>query len=162
MRVVSDTSPISNLAIIGRLNLLTRLHGTVIISPVVADELARLRHADGRAEIEAAIAAGWLKVESPTTTLPPLPSLHAGEMESIALAASHPGTLLLMDETEGREAARLQAISVTGAIGVLMTAKRNGWISELKPELLALRERARFFLSERIFREALTSVGETP
>jgi predicted nucleic acid-binding protein len=50
---------------------------------------------------------------------------------------------------------------VSGAVGVLISAKRNGWIPELKPELLALRAKARFFLSAKIFAEALAGVGET-
>ena len=63
MRVVSDTSPVSNLAIIGRLDLLRRLYGEVIISPSVADELSRLYHAEGRAAVVAALSAGWLKID---------------------------------------------------------------------------------------------------
>lgn len=47
MRVVSDTSPVSNLAIIGRLDLLRRLYGEVSIAPSVAEELSRLYHARG-------------------------------------------------------------------------------------------------------------------
>ena len=40
MRVVSNTSPLSNLAVIGRLELLQHRYGTVCIPPAVAQELA--------------------------------------------------------------------------------------------------------------------------
>lgn len=162
MRVVSDTSPISNLAIIGRLDFLRRLHGTVIITPAVAGELSRLRHADGRAAIEAALADGWLKIESPASPVPPIPGLDAGETESIALALAVPGTVLLIDEAEGRAAARSRGIALTGAVGVLIAARKKDWIPSLKTELLALRTQARFFLSPGFFAEALAAVGETP
>jgi predicted nucleic acid-binding protein len=51
--------------------------------------------------------------------------------------------------------------SPSGATGVLIAAKHHGLLGELKPELLALRLRARFFLSPSIFSEALASVGES-
>ena len=161
MRVVSDTSPVSNLAIIGRLDLLRRLYGEVIIPPAVAEELARLYHAEGRAAVSAALDAGWLKIAVPATPPSPILQLDAGETESIALALTEPGTLLLMDETEGRAAARSRGIVLTGAVGVLIAARRKGWIPTLKPELLALRSQARFFLAAKFFSDALGAVGET-
>ena len=56
MRAVSNTSPISNLAIIGRLNLLQRRYGTVRIPPAVAAELSALSHPAAKARITAALA----------------------------------------------------------------------------------------------------------
>jgi len=47
MRVVSNTSPLSNLAIIGRLDLLKQRYGTVRIPPAVARELSALSHLVG-------------------------------------------------------------------------------------------------------------------
>ena len=44
MRVVSNTSPISNLAIIGRLSLLRQRYGRVAVPPEVARELRALSH----------------------------------------------------------------------------------------------------------------------
>lgn len=162
MRVVSDTSPVSNLAIIGRLDFLRRLHGTVVVAPAVAGELSRLRHPDGRAAIEAALADGWLKIESLASPAPPIPGLDAGETESIGLALAAPETELLMDEAEGREAARSRGILLGGAVGVLIAAKQKDWIPALRPELLALRSQARFFLSPKFFAEVLAAVGEAP
>lgn len=162
MRVVSDTSPISNLAMIGRLDFLRRLHGTILISPVVAAELSRLRHPVGLAAIEAALADGWLKIEPLAIPAPDISGLHAGETESIALALSEPGATLLMDEADGRKAARARGVTLGGVVGVLIAARKKDWIPALKPELLALRLQARFFLSPRFFAEALAVVGETP
>lgn len=162
MQVVSDTSPVSNLAIIGRLELLRRLHAEVIIAPAAADELARLRHTEGRTAVESALAAGWLRIAPLPLALATIPGLHAGEMESIALALAEPGTLLLMDESEGRAAARTRGIALSGAVGVLIAARKKGWIPAVKPELLALRSQARFFLSAKFFAEVLAAVGETP
>ncbi|MBI3848982.1 MAG: hypothetical protein HY298_01645 [Verrucomicrobia bacterium] len=44
MRVVSDTSPVSNLAIIGRLDFLRRRYGEISIPSAVRQELAYETH----------------------------------------------------------------------------------------------------------------------
>ncbi len=90
-----------------------------------------------------------------------IPDLHVGETESIALALTEAGTLLLMDMSDGREAARALGIRVSGAVGVLISARQKGWIPALRPELLALRTKARFFLAPAFFMDALAAFGET-
>jgi predicted nucleic acid-binding protein len=62
MPAVSNTSPLSSLAIIGRLVLLRERCGRVLIPPAVQRELAALSHATAKAR-EAALHGGWLKVE---------------------------------------------------------------------------------------------------
>lgn len=91
-----------------------------------------------------------------------IPGLHPGETESIALALLEAGTLLLMDESEGRAAARARGVRLSGVVGVLIAARQKDWIPALKPELMALRSQARFFLSAKFFAEALAAVGEAP
>jgi uncharacterized protein len=70
MRAVSNTSPLSNLAIIGRLDLLKQRYGMVRIPPAVAAELSRLSHVAGKAHITAALTEGWLIVKNPPAKLP--------------------------------------------------------------------------------------------
>jgi hypothetical protein len=125
MRVVSNTSPISNLAIIGRLDFLHRRYGTVCIPTAVATELAALTHTAGKQRVEAALSEGWLVVESPGDH-PPLPSpisLDPGETAAITLAFHTKADVLLMDERRGREAAREVGLVVAGALGELIHAK---------------------------------------
>jgi hypothetical protein len=62
MRTVSDTSPISNLAIIGQLNLLREQFGTVWIPQAVYEECGRMPQASARESILQAIGGEWLKV----------------------------------------------------------------------------------------------------
>jgi len=59
MRVVSDASPISNLAIIGRLDFLRARYTRVVIPPSARSELLCLSHAAGRAAIDEGMAR-WL------------------------------------------------------------------------------------------------------
>ena len=161
MLIVSDTSPISNLAIIGRLDFLKRLHEVALIPSAVWTELSRLRQTEGRNAIQMARDEGWLKVEQVTKILPPIENLDPGETEAIALAIAQ-GTTLLIDESKGRQAARDRGVQVVGAVGILIAARKKGWIAALKPELIALREEARFFLSAQFYAAALASIGEQP
>ena len=86
MLAVSNTSPVSNLAIIGRLEFLQRRYGTVSIPPSVAKELEALTHPEGSRRIAAARVAGWLRIQT-GATIPTLPApLDPGEAEAIALA----------------------------------------------------------------------------
>lgn len=52
MRTVSNTSPISNVAVAGRLDLLRRRFGRVVIPRAVARELAALTHDRGKVGIK--------------------------------------------------------------------------------------------------------------
>jgi uncharacterized protein len=62
MRVVSNTSPLSNLAIIGRLNLVREQLGIVVIPPAVEAELSRNPRTEARAALAAAMRQGWIQV----------------------------------------------------------------------------------------------------
>lgn len=105
MLVVSNTSPISNLAIIGRLDFLLRRYGTVHIPPEVADELAALTHPAGSQRIQTALASHWLKVKSlkhPVTSLIPF-RLDPGETNAIAFAASSVRTFCSLMKNAGEK-----------------------------------------------------------
>jgi hypothetical protein len=69
MLVVSDTSPLSNLAIIGRLPLLMEQCAEVRMPPAVARKLAVLESTPGQAALAEAVQAGWLKEISSWTGL---------------------------------------------------------------------------------------------
>jgi len=161
MRAVSNTSPISNLAIIGRLGLLKQRYGRLLIPPAVVEELAHLSHPAAKARIQSAIAEGWIIVESPPVSLPRLPvQLDAGETEAITLALAVGADILLMDEKRGREAARQNGIPVAGVLGELLHAKQRGWISSLRDEIKRLRAEAGFFVDSKIEAFILAQAGE--
>ena len=62
MIVVSDTSSLSGLAIVGQLRLLQALYGQIIIPSAVASELKRGGQEDKR--IAQVLALSWLEVKS--------------------------------------------------------------------------------------------------
>jgi hypothetical protein len=152
---------VANLAVIGRLELLRLRYGSVSIPPRVSQELARLSHAAGRANITAALAEGWLVVEVPSITSLQLPfRLDPGEEEAIALAVGVRADVLLMDEKRGRAAARKVGVKVAGVLGELLHAKRVGRLPALRPEIQRLRDEAGFFVDASIEQFLLSQAGE--
>jgi|SRR5450759_2450091 len=163
MVAVSNTSPISNLSITGRLDLLRSQFTQVLIPEAVRTELERMPDPEAKASIENALRIGWLSCRAVgdrpfAATLGN--DLDQGEAEAIALAAEIQADVLLIDEKEGRAFARQAGLMVRGVLGVLIRAKAMGEITSVKAEIDALRNRAGFFIASSLESEVLSSVGE--
>jgi predicted nucleic acid-binding protein len=117
MLAVSNTSPISNLACIGRLDLLRAQFGEIWIPRAVEAELAAVPDGAVRTTIDQTRQLGWLKGRAASdANLVSLLTveLHRGDAEAIALALEMNADWLLMDEREGRAMARQLGLHVTG------------------------------------------------
>lgn len=164
LTVVSDSSPLMNLAGIDRLYLVHEQFGNVIIPPSVWDEI--VLNSDtlpGTSEVREAYDAGWISLARPDNTavvdLLGL-GLHRGEAEAIALAIELHPALILLDDADARLAATSLGLRKTGVIGILIKAKVDGKIESLRRELNALMDRMGFYIVDRLYRESLSSVGE--
>ena len=73
-----------------------------------------------------------------------------------------PADLLIMDESSGRAMSRNLNIRITGTLGVLLKAKRDGEITTLKSEMDRLVQDAGFFVSDRVRNTFLAEAGENP
>jgi predicted nucleic acid-binding protein len=159
--VVSNTSPLTNLAAIGLFDLLHRLYGQVYIAQGVWDELgAGGTHWPGYVE---AARASWIKrcaVRNQDLVIALQRDLDRGEAESIALALEQRADLILLDEQEGRHAAQRLGLPVIGVIGVLLDAKARGTLGLVRPALDALRQEAGFYIDSLLYERALTLAGE--
>ena len=106
MRAVSNTSPISNLASIGRLDLLKPQFSGIWVPTAVMHELENHPDPVAVAAIQAALSEGWIVTiaanPSPLLSMLRL-HLHSGEAEAIALAIDLQANLVLLDEQEGRQ-----------------------------------------------------------
>ena len=106
MIVVSDTSPVLNLARIGRLQLLPSLFHQVLIPSAVYEELNEYKH-DLPSTIDFT-SERWLTIASPNDQIRVKQlreHLDAGEAEAIVLALERGAVLLLVDERRGRRTA---------------------------------------------------------
>lgn len=162
MIVVSNTSPLTNLAAIGRFDLLRRVYGRLHVANGVWEELnAKNQRWPGRDEVA---GADWIErhsVRNQALITALRRDLGRGEAETIALALELDAELVLLDEREGRHAAQRLGLRVTGVIGLLLEAKAAGAVPEIRPHLDALRQTAGFYLSETVYLGALSLAGES-
>lgn len=160
MIVVSDTSPISNLAALGQLIILQQLYREVIIPTAVHQELLN-SGADDPAVL-AVQAVDWIQIRSVSnaTLLQPLQvALDVGEAEAIALAIELNADRLLIDERRGRQQAIQAGLKVTGLLGILLAAKQQGFIATVQPLLDALIANG-FWIRDELYSETLRLAGE--
>jgi predicted nucleic acid-binding protein len=162
MIVVSNTSPLTNLAAIGQFDLLRRLYASVCIPDGVWDELnASGKLCPGRDQVA---AADWIErhaVQNQALVTALQRDLDRGEAESIALALELDADLVLMDEREGRHAAQRLGLRVVGVVGILIEAKAQKAIDSVRPQLDNLRQAAGFYLSESLYHHALVLSDES-
>ena len=161
MTIVSNTSPISNLAQVGHIDLLQKLYKTVLIPTAVYEELLDKRA--GETIIKAVRSATWLEVQlvqnqKLVTELRNI--LNLGEAEAIALAIEVNATRLLIDERLGRQEATFRGLRITGVFGVLLTAKQQKLIPAIKPVIDDLITQANFRVSSQLYSNVLEAANE--
>ncbi len=158
MLVVSNTSPILNLALIDRLSLMQEQFTTVTIPKGVLEELRVGENLPGSKKILEALDAKWLQVEDvqDSALLRILRrELDAGEAEAIALALKSRAKRVLLDESEARRIAKDLELKVTGVLGILLRACRQKRIPSLRTEMGRLREKAGFYIADHLFEDLL-------
>ena len=161
MIIVSDTSSINNLAAIHHLHLLHQLYGTVLIPAAVYHELV-----DPNFPVAGAIEVqtfDWIQTRTvnDSTLVEALSGeLDVGEAEAIALAVEIQADQVLIDERRGRLVAKRLNLQYTGILGILVEAKSQGLIAEVKPLLDALVNEAGFWIAESLRNSVLKLVNE--
>ena len=163
MLTVSNTSPISNLASIGHLELLKSQFSVIWIPNEVAEELAAHPDPAAREAIQNAVREQWILIGKPQDSRLLrilMLQLHQGEAEAIALATDMKADIVLIDEQEARQFASRTGLAVTGVLGILLRAKRDRRIAKIKPEIDLLRAKARFFVAASLEAKILSAAGE--
>ncbi len=162
MVIVSDTSPISNLFRIGRLELLQLVYGKVVVPEAVMRELLELEKRG--IDLSSITQADWIEIipvkDHEMVVSFQQKMIDEGESEAIALAIELKADYLLIDERLGRAVAESAGIKVVGLLGTLREAKQLGIIPEIKPILDEMRIVARFRISETLYRLILTEARE--
>jgi len=161
MLVISDTSPISNLIVIGKLSLLKKVFDVIVIPESVYSEIKALEKFN--VDLTEFRNASWIKIvqiHDLNTYHELLKQVDKGEAEAITIAHEMKSDFLLIDEKKGRAIAKEMGIKIIGLIGVLVKAKREKSIDNVKPILDDLRNVARFRISEDLYNEILKSVNE--
>lgn len=153
MIVVSDTSAISGLIQIGRVELLRILYSEIVVPEAVRNELLRSHP----------ILPDFLRVASVAnhSKLRELEAeLDSGEAEAIALSIEIRADLLLIDENLGRAVAQREGLRIIGLMGVLAGAKQQGLIPSVRHEVSELESRAGFRVSAHVKDMVFKEVSE--
>ena len=154
--VISNTTPLIALAGIGCLDILQKIYGEIIIPQAVHDEII------GEPEKSAVINSSWIKVKRISNVDAKRlyrAKLHAGEVEVMILGEEINADLLLMDDYEAKKTAKFMGFTVTGTLGVLLRAKQEGLITEVKPVMTALMNNG-LFISKGVQDYVLKAAGE--
>lgn len=156
---ISNTSPLLYLHRISGLVWLQQLFGEVWVPEAVVEELnVGTRRGFDVPSLE---DYDWLKIVNPSH----MPSewlaldLGAGEVAAMALALENPDRAILLDDMLARRTAQAAGLEVWGTLRVLLEAKANGLIGEVKPIIDQL-DQVGLWMSAEIRQRILTLAGE--
>jgi predicted nucleic acid-binding protein len=158
--IVVNTGPILALiAALGDLTVLQMYHRVLVPYEVGLEILQGGQTGFGVAEFE---AANWLYKHMEPTGIDSMlrNSLDVGEAAVIQVARDNGVDTVCIDESMGRRVARLNGLTVTGSVGVLLRALREGHPFSMHESLARMRQHG-IWLSDRVINFALREAGET-
>lgn len=158
--MVINTGPIIALAAgFGNLDILQKLYSQVYVTKEVATEIMF----DGYNRLAAKEFDEnkfITKISNPLDISPLLRNmLDIGEASVIQYAINNKIELVCIDESAGRRVARLNELNLTGSIGIILKAKAEGHIEEIKPVLNKMLEHG-IYLSPKVMKFALQQANE--
>lgn len=157
--IVCDTGPLIALALIDQLDLLPQLYARALVPRVVLDEVSA-----GGLDRPGASAILSTDVLQRVDGIEPDPLLAAelgrGEATVIATAHQMERSRVLLDERKARRiAAGAYGLQVKGTAGLLVAAKRAGFLPAVRP-LLDSMVAAGYYLSPRLVDRATAEAKE--
>ena len=157
-KIVSNTPPLISLLKLDRLGLLQKLYREINIPTAVYEEIEAgktKRYYEDLPKLD------WIKIVN-IKNKPAIKffmDLDKGEAEAIVLATEINADLIILDEKLGRFHAKHADLKVTGTIGVLVKAKRQGFIKKCGPLPDELADNG-VWISEKLKLEILKTIGE--
>ena len=125
MKVVSDTSPIHYLVLIGEERVLPALFGALLVPAEVIRELTH-RRSPSLVRDWAATIPSWITVVDHASSLAD-PKLGPGESAAIAATMDRAASLLLIDERYGTRVARDLRLTTVGTVEIWRPRPKRGW-----------------------------------
>lgn len=163
MIVIADSSALVALSICNVLDLLEPLFGEVKVPKAVFEELTIRNKPEAeplRLFLADKVITTTLELSTELSTLKKSNGLGRGELEAIALYQQLDADLLLIDDARAKKVAYLNNIEVMGSLGVLLHAKHQGLIKEIKPLFNTLKM-SNIFISDSLLEQLLKIAGET-
>jgi predicted nucleic acid-binding protein len=116
--IISDTTCLIGLTNIGRIDILREMYGSVIVTLEVANE-----YGDTLPE--------WIAIKTVSDSEKVMilnKFIGLGESSAIALALETGNALLIVDDKRARQFALSMGLEITGTLGLLIRAYKNGII----------------------------------
>jgi predicted nucleic acid-binding protein len=159
-RAVVNSGPLVALSLLDQLDLLPALFSECWVPQAVFNEVAVA--GIGKPGASALRSVAWQSRVRVCAAPDPLlvMELDAGEAEVITLARQLAPCMAIIDERRGRKIAQqVYGLQVKGSAGILVEAHRRGLITEVRPQLLALRF-AGYYIADGVIAAACQAVGE--
>ncbi|MBL1265846.1 DUF3368 domain-containing protein [Methylomicrobium sp. RS1] len=157
MIIVANTTPIISLASIGRLDILEKLFGSVMIPEAVYQEI-KAKPGYGYEQVD----ASFIEVRAIQGLLYKdflLTQLDSGEAETIILAKELNADFVIIDENLGYRIANNAGLTAIRTLSLLLKAKEKGHIEQVKPLLDEMITKGRWY-SSTVYRAFLEKAGE--
>lgn len=155
-KVVSDTSPLLNLALIDRLEALEKQFEEITVPEKVWQELEEGEKGLDKLKQKREIF-NIVKVEEDSFYKELNKELDKGETAAIRHAIEKDADIVLLDEKEGRKVARRHDLKTTGVIGILIREAEKGNL-KLEKTLKELKQSG-FWISEELEQQILKQVN---
>ena len=159
MIIVSDSSPLISFAILGILDILKKTTEKIVVPTAVYEEISIPQEPYSK-EIAMFLKDKVIPVENRVAVKLLEKEVDPGEAEAIVLALEKSIADILIDDPKGRRTASSHGLYPIGTIGVLIQAKKNGYISQIKP-LLDRLIRNRIRIGDSLYQKALKLARET-
>ena len=154
---VADTSSLIGLALIKKLSLLEEFFSEIYIPKAVYEEA--IVEKAGVEEIKNAAFIKMREINDSVMANFLIGSLGKGEAEALVLAKEIKSDYVLIDEKKARKVARRNGFNVIGILGILLAAKRQGKIGNIKPIIDELNQKG-FRLSQNVIESTLKEAKE--
>ena len=159
-KVVVNTTPLIALSHVSQLDILKKLYGGIIIPEAVYSELSVKTESTCKKAVDRSLE--WIRVESIKNQMAKTmykTQLHDGEVEVMILSKEIAADMVIIDDANAKKHARYLGLPVTGTLGVLIKAKQEGHVNELKPILRQMVESG-IYISQNLMELCLRQVGE--
>lgn len=158
-RGVINASPLIFLSRAHHLDLLHHVVEHVLVLEPVAAEIRKKGASD--ITVKAIESGPWMEIV-PTPIVPDMVlqwSLGPGESSVLALASSDSNLIAIIDDLAGRRCAASLGIPVRGTLGIVLIAKKQGFIKSARSVMEDL-IRAGLYLSPALLDAVLERAGE--
>jgi len=157
MIVVSNTTPLNYLILIGRSEILSKLYQQVVIPKAVFNELTApstpVMVRDWIAD-----RPGWLTIQqAPPVIAGDMEEIQIGERQAIVLAKAIRADYVLLDDRRARQMAKHRGVNVVGTLGILISAAEQD-LTNLNEAIDALKKTS-FRASPQLLESLLNREG---